>query len=105
MLRSIVSRKWNQTCPAGAPVPEPHRCSALHCESKALNQLPVGTHARVTCLDAAHSHVAAKLASMGILPGVKLRLVRRSPAFVFRIDYAEFAVDRELAAVIRVQSE
>ena len=47
--------------------------------------------------------IAAKLASMGILPGTKIRLIRRSPAFVFRIDYAEFAVDRELASLIRVQ--
>jgi Fe2+ transport system protein FeoA len=49
--------------------------------------------------------VAAKLASMGILPGARLRLVRRSPAFVFRIDYSEFAVDRELAQFIRVEPE
>lgn len=96
---------WRESCPAGAPVPEPHRCSALHCESLALTQVDVGVAARVTCLDAAHSHTAAKLAAMGILPGVKLRLIRRSPAFVFRIDYAEFAVDRELAALIRVAIE
>ncbi|HET9438628.1 MAG TPA: FeoA family protein [Longimicrobiales bacterium] len=105
MLRLISSRKWNESCLAGAPVPEPHRCAALHCESLSLTQIAVGTDARVTCLDAAHSNVAAKLASMGILPGAKLRLVRRSPAFVFRIDYSEFAVDRELAAVIRVAPE
>ncbi|HEY0674398.1 MAG TPA: FeoA family protein [Longimicrobiales bacterium] len=105
MLRLISSRKWNESCPAGAPVPEPHRCAALHCESLSLTQIDVGTAARVTCLDAAHTNVAAKLASMGILPGARLRLVRRSPAFVFRIDYAEFAVDRELASVIRVAPE
>ena len=101
----MSSLKWNESCPAGPPVPEEHRCAAAHCDSLALTQLARGAHARVTCLDAAHAHVAAKLASMGILPGVRLRLVRRSPAFVFRIDYAEFAVDRELASLIRVQPE
>jgi Fe2+ transport system protein FeoA len=101
----ISSRKWNESCPAGAPVPEEHRCAALHCDSMSLTEISTGMAARVTCLDAAHSNVAAKLASMGILPGAKLRLVRRSPAFVFRIDYAEFAVDRELAALIRVAPE
>jgi ferrous iron transport protein A len=97
--------KWSESCPAGPPVPEPHRCAALHCDSVALTQVPVGAHARVTCLDAAHGNVAAKLASMGILPGAMLRLVRRTPAYVFRIDYAEFAVDRELARHIRVEPE
>jgi Fe2+ transport system protein FeoA len=105
VLKLISSRKWSETCAAGPPVPDAHRCAAVHCESVALTQVSVGVHARVTCLDATHSNVAAKLASMGILPGSRLRLVRRSPAFVFRIDYAEFAVDRELAAVIRVQPE
>lgn len=105
MLKSIISRKWSETCAAGPPVREEHRCAALHCESISLTQIEVGAAARVTCLDAAHTNVAAKLASMGILPGSKLKLVRRSPAFVFRIDYAEFAVDRELASVIRVQPE
>ncbi len=86
-------------------MPEPHRCAALHCDSLSLTQISEGTEARVTCLDAAHTSVAAKLASMGILPGAKLRLVRRTPAYIFRIDYSEFAVDRELAAVIRVAPE
>ena len=105
--RSIVqlfrTRPWGQSCPAGAPVPDEHICAALHCASRALTDLSVGDAARITCLDAAHSGVAAKLASMGILPGVKIRIVRRSPAYVFRIDYAEFAVDKELASLIRVQ--
>jgi Fe2+ transport system protein FeoA len=99
------SLRWSESCPAGPPVPEPHRCAALHCNSIDLTRMPVGEHARVTCLDTAHGHVAAKLASMGILPGARLRLVRRSPAYVFRIDYAEFAVDRELAAHIRVEPD
>lgn len=104
MIRLFRTRPWSQTCPAGAPVPDEHVCAALHCASRALTDLAVGEEARITCLDAAHSKIAAKLASMGILPGVKIRLVRRTPVYVFRIDYAEFAVDRELAGLIRVQT-
>ena len=99
------SLEWSESCPAGPPVPDEHRCAAVHCDSLALTEMRPGTHARVTCLDAAHGNVAAKLASMGILPGARLRLIRRSPAYVFRIDYSEFAVDRELAQYIRVQPE
>ena len=104
IVRLFRTRPWSQSCPAGAPVPDEHLCAALHCTSQALTDMRVGYKARITCLDAAHNNIAAKLASMGILPGVKIRLVRRSPAFVFRIDYAEFAVDKELASLIRVQS-
>ena len=104
VLRLLKTKAWNDTCLAGAPVPDEHICAALHCTSRALTELRVGDEARITCLDTAHSTVAAKLASMGILPGTKVRLVRRTPAYVFRIDYAEFAVDKELAALIRVQS-
>lgn len=105
MRKFFKAKPWGQTCPAGAPVPEPHRCSALHCASVPLAEMRAGTEVRVTCLDAAHSDVAARLASMGILPGVRLRILRRSPAFVFRIDHAEFAIDRELASLIRVLPE
>ena len=84
-------------------MPDEHVCAALHCASQSLTKLNVGEEARITCLDAAHGNTAAKLAAMGILPGIKIRLVRRRPAFVFRIDYAEFAVDSDLASLIRVE--
>lgn len=103
VIRLFRTKAWNASCPAGPPVPDEHVCNSLHCTSLALTTLNVGEEARVTCLDAAHSSVATKLASMGILPGTKIRLIRRSPAYVFRIDYAEFAVDSELASLIRVQ--
>lgn len=103
VIRLFRTRAWNDTCPAGPPVPDEHVCAALHCTSQPLTSLGVGEAARITCLDAAHSSIAAKLASMGILPGTRIRLVRRRPAYVFRIDYAEFAVDGELASLIRVQ--
>lgn len=103
VIQLFKSKSWGETCLAGAPVPDEHVCAALHCESRPLTALAIGDEARITCLDTAHSRVASKLASMGVLPGTKIRLVRRSPAFVFRIDYAEFAVDAELAALIRVQ--
>lgn len=104
VIRLFKTRAWNDTCLAGAPVPDEHVCAALHCTSRPMTTLRVGEDARITCLDTAHSSVAAKLASMGILPGTKIKLIRRTPAFVFRIDYAEFAVDQELAALIRVQA-
>ena len=42
-------------------------------------------------------------AAMGVLPGTRLRLLQRYPAFVFRIGYAEFAVDEALGSRIGVK--
>ena len=103
VIRLFRTRAWQQTCLAGAPVPDEHVCAALHCTSQALTELKVGDTARITCLDAAHSSIATKLAAMGILPGTRIRLIRRRPVYVFRIDYAEFAVDGDLASLIKVQ--
>jgi len=48
---------------------------------------------------------AVRLASAGVLPGTELTLVQRWPAFVLRIGYAELAIDRETASLIRVRRE
>jgi Fe2+ transport system protein FeoA len=37
---------------------------------------------------------------MGVLPGNPVRLLRRSPAFVFQVGYSQFGVDRDIAAKI-----
>ena len=61
--------------------------------------------ARVTCLDEADVGALRKLAAMGVLPGAEVTLIQRSPVFVFRLGCAEFAVDAELAARVRVRRD
>lgn len=48
-----------------------------------------------------------KLMAMGLYPGASIELVRRSPTFVYRSGFSEFAIDRELAelVIIRFESE
>ena len=104
-LRVGRSHPWGETCPDGAPVPEPHRCAALNCDSMRLTSLSAGQRGSVTCLDDPGSGAAAKLAALGVLPGVTIELVRTYPAFVFRIDYSCFAVDAGLAELVRVRVE
>ena len=45
---------------------------------------------------------AARLAALGVLPGVPLRLVQDYPAYVVRMGFAELALDRSLASLVRV---
>jgi ferrous iron transport protein A len=94
---------WGEDCPGGTPVPATGRCAAVDCDSVRLLSLAEGERGRVTCLEDPGSRGAAKLAALGVLPGIELVLVQRSPAFVFRIGYAELAVDEALAGLIRVR--
>ncbi|MDH5508451.1 MAG: ferrous iron transport protein A, partial [Anaerolineae bacterium] len=45
-----------------------------------------------------------KLLAMNLLPGVPIRLIRRSPAFVFEAGYSQFAVDESIAEMIYVDT-
>jgi Fe2+ transport system protein FeoA len=44
-----------------------------------------------------------KLMAMGVLPGVAITLLRRSPSFVFEAGYSQFAVDEEIPGDIYVR--
>lgn len=93
-----------EACYLGKEAPGTPGCHD-DCESTALTELRPGIRGSVTCLVDPWSGEARKLAAMGILPGVPLELLRRYPAYVFRVGQAEFAVDVELASRIRVRVE
>lgn len=97
------ARGWADDCPAGLPVPEDAGCAATDCDSVCLVLLEPGARACVTCLQRPGSAAAATLGALGVLPGLELELIQRSPAFVLRIGYAEIALDAELAAIVRVR--
>ena len=98
-LRGVAG--GGESCEAGAPVPT-SGCSHLHCGSVPLPELRRGARGAVTCLEEPWSAESAKLASLGILPGVRLRVVQRSPVWVLKLGRTEIAVDRELASRVRV---
>jgi Fe2+ transport system protein FeoA len=70
-----------------------------------LLELGENETARVSCLVDPAAATAVRLASAGVLPGAEVTLVQRWPAFVLRIGYAELAMDRETAGLIRVRRE
>lgn len=93
---------WQDNCAAGAPVPAENGCAGLDCDSITLSDLQPGERGTVSCLQHPGDQAAWKLAAMGVLPGAELRLVQVRPAYVFRIGHAEFAIDGEMAAHVRV---
>jgi len=72
-----------------------------------LADLPLGQPARV--VGVVHENGAGrhtqKLIAMGIFPGARLVIQRRSPGYVFQIGFSQFAVDSDVAHTILVQVE
>jgi len=84
------------------PSLEVHRCSKGVCHSAPVTTLEVGRKGVISCLTNPDHPRTARLASLGLVPGVQIQLTQRYPAFVLRIGYAEIALDEELAGLVRV---
>lgn len=99
-LRSLTG--WKESCPPGGPVPEQHKCESACCPSQPVTTLDKGGSGVVSCLTDPDHPKAARLASLGILPGIPVRLIQTHPAYVLRVGFAEIALDQELARMVRV---
>ena len=94
---------WEEACPEGGPpVREVHKCDAGCCPSHPVTRLEKGATGVVSCLTDPDHPRAARLASLGILPGVPVRLVQTHPAYVLRVGFAEIALGHEMARLVRV---
>lgn len=94
-------------CPHGKPIP-PNDCCKQMKETVSrliapLNELKPGAKGQIAYLQMSHPVRLQKLMAMGVLPGGKIQLLRRSPAYVFEIGYSQFAVDEEIAADIFIR--
>lgn len=65
-----------------------------------LRDLKVGSEARLTSLNT--DLLQEKLFAMGIIPGRKIKLLKKFPSFVFQVGHSTFAVDKEVAKFIQV---
>jgi Fe2+ transport system protein FeoA len=96
-----------EDCLDGRHVPGPG-CDGRGCDSVPLVELEMGEAATVTCLEDAASAHARGLVALGVLPGVRVTVLQRSPAWVLAVGemgHNELAVDRELAATVRVRRD
>jgi ferrous iron transport protein A len=58
---------------------------------------------KISHLDTKDRGILQKLIAMGILPGMPIILLRRSPSYLFEVDQTRYAVDREIANHIFVR--
>ncbi len=57
---------------------------------------------KIDHLETKNPGILQKLMAMGILPGMPITLLRRSPSYLFEVDQTRYAVDREIANHIYV---
>ncbi len=95
-----------ETCPHGKRIPRGDCC--LEARADAVREVrPLcdgrpGEDGVVAYLSTRSNREVQKMMAMGILPGVGIRLIQCFPSYVFQVGYSQFAVDRELAAVVFV---
>lgn len=79
----------------------PEAARTVHCQP--LAELTPGDEGYIACVQSHDQRAFHKLMAMGILPGNPIRLLRRSPAYVFQVGYSQFAVDQDIAEKIYVR--
>jgi DtxR family Mn-dependent transcriptional regulator len=96
-------------CPHGRPIPPGKCCQEQRREvTRAIMELseaPIGRELRVAYLRPSHHDRLHLLLSMGIHPGVHLRLHQCTPVVIVQVDHSEFALDNEVAKDICVWIE
>ncbi len=96
-------------CPHGNPIPPGPCCSAnLKVGDKyvqPLSQLKFGQSGKIAYIQGIAQKNLQSLASMGILPGVKITVKQTFPSCLFQIGNSEFAVDKDIAEAIFVRVE
>ena len=97
------------TCPHGKPIPPGECCKrAAHGVVPlvtALAELPCGKDARVLYISTRHHDRLDRLAAMGLLPGVEIRLHQSRPSYVIQIGETTLAIDQSVAKDIFVRQK
>lgn len=93
-------------CPHGRPIPPGACCLEGRTEIERaltpLSEVPFGRSGRVAYVRPRDHQRLHMLMSMGIAPGVPLRVHQRTPVMVVTVAESEFAMDREVAKDVYV---
>jgi DtxR family Mn-dependent transcriptional regulator len=94
-------------CPHGEPIPPGPCCrsfsNAVEPLVLPLVRLPVGQTARVVYIVSRGAERLVRLSSLGLTPGVEVRLLQRQPATVVSLGETTLAIERDIAAEIFVR--
>lgn len=77
--------------------------SQISLQTTTLCSMELKKTGKISHLETKDPGILQKLLSMGILPGMPVTLLRRSPSYLFEADQTRYAVDREIANHIYVR--
>ena len=96
-------------CPHNKPIPEGECCRQARDELKPIvvscDQLRVGESARIAYYSTREHSRLLKLSSLGISPGIPMKLIQKWPAYVIQCEETEIALEPEVAKNIYVWQE
>ncbi len=96
-------------CPHGKAIPPGACCREGRVETKAallpLSEVACGITVRVAYIRPRHHDHLHLMLSVGIAPGVPVRVHQRTPVLVVEAEQSEFAMDREIADDVYVWME
>ena len=94
-------------CPHGKPIPQGPCCRELSQTIEPLVQpldrLPAGTEGRIVYIVPRERDRLARLTNLGIVPGARIRVQQKVPAFVLVLGETTLAVDPAIAGEIYVK--
>ncbi len=94
-------------CPHGEPIPQGKCCKEsnwlIESTVRPLLSMKKGQAGKVAYIHSLNEKKIQKLISMGVLPGLEIKLKQKQPSIVFNIGYSEFAVDEEMAKDIYIK--
>ncbi len=95
------------TCPHGKPIPRGECCRkytvAVQPVVVRLTDFEVGLRGRIVFITPSEAMRISRLSSIGIIPGVIIRLLQKRPSVVLQVDETTIAIDPELAKEIFVK--
>ena len=96
-----------KSCPHGRPIP-PGRCCKENIKTTApavskLSDIKPGQGGHVAYLHTQDTKRAQMLLSMGVVPGVDIKLLTSFPSLLFQLGEGQFAVDSSIANEIYVR--
>lgn len=93
-------------CPHGHAIPSGKCCENEQTELKIvspLSELSPGQFGKIAYIHTRDDSKLQKMMAIGVIPGMKIRLLQSFPSFLFELGNSQFAVDESIAKEIFVR--
>lgn len=95
------------SCPHGKPIPQGACCRDKSRKLRKLllplSECEVNEKGKIVFIRTNKEQVSNKLIAMGVLPGLSVQLLRKTPSYLFKMGESQFAIDKNLAEKIQVR--